>query len=461
MTESNRLLVDVSGDTGSRVRGWRPDAVTVTSIFVLLTYAMSQQLVFAPMGAAGRPAMLGGLAMAVWWLLTRFHPDLVLHGWQPVRALILLVVAVRVLAYAMGYDRGLDGLEAAAADREMLLALSMAGVALCIADGVRSRARLDVLIGRIVLAGAFMALVGIIQFFAKFDLSQYLVLPGLSWHTTVFAIGERGEGVARVAGTARHYIEFGAACGMLVPLAIHRARFAPTRGRAQARWVSAGLLAAAVPMAVSRTGILALALSLGVYSVVWGWRSRFNAAALAFCAAVMFAGVVPGLLGTLAKLFLNASEDPSVLARQEDYAPTMAYVADRPWFGRGPGTFLPDRYILLDNQYLYTLVTEGYVGLAALILLYAGAIILTLRIGRRAADAETRDLAQALLALFVVAAVVSGTFDSFSFAVFTASLFLALGCAGALWRLRAEPAEPGIPAARSRAVAPAGRGRAR
>lgn len=418
------------------------DALWVASLVLVLTFLVPPYFVLAQLGAAGRPAMLLGIAMFVWWLLTRFHPELATHGRQPVRTLVLALLALRLLSYAAGYDRGLDGVEALATDREMLTAASLAGVALCVADGIRSRAQLSVLVGRLVLAGVFMAVVGILQAFASFDLSQYLRPPGLSLHTDVTAVGERGEGVTRVAGTARHYIEFGAVTAMLVPLAIHRARFAGTPGRRQAWWVSVALLAGAVPLAVSRTGIVALVVAVAVYAASWGWRMRTNAAVLGAAGTVVCAALVPGLLGTLGKLFANAGDDPSVQARQEDYGPAFEYISQRPWLGRGPGTFLPDRYILLDNQYLYTMITEGYVGLVALVFMFVFAIGLMLHLSRRAADAESRDLAQALAGLFLAGAVVSATFDSFSFAVFGILVFFALGCAGALRRLAVRTSTP-------------------
>ena len=77
---------------------------------------------------------------------------------------------------------------------------------------------------------------------------------------------------------------------------------------------------------------------------------------------------MPGLLGTLRSLFLHASSDPSVKGRTNDYTVVFQYVGERPWFGRGPGTFLPGRYILLDNQFLGALVATGVVGVIARVL---------------------------------------------------------------------------------------------
>jgi O-antigen ligase len=105
-------------------------------------------------------------------------------------------------------------------------------------------------------------------------------------------------------------------------------------------------------------------------------------------------------------------------------------------FGRGFGTFLPELYTYLDNQYLGLLIEVGIIGTAAFVLLLVVGIG-SARGARRGGDAETRSLGQALAGAIFAALVTVGTFDLLAFGIASGLLFLLIGCAGALWRLTA------------------------
>ncbi len=153
------------------------------------------------------------------------------------------------------------------------------------------------------------------------------------------------------------------------------------------------------------------------------------------------------------ELFAGAGDDPSIQSRLQDYPVTLAYVAERPWLGRGAGTFLPDRYVLLDNQYLGLLASSGIVGLVSFLVLLLGSIWVCLRIRRLSGDEDDRHLALALAATLTVAFVTSATFDSLSFTTFAGVLFMLLGSVGALHRAtvfdpggdRVEPTTSNVP----------------
>ncbi len=167
------------------------------------------------------------------------------------------------------------------------------------------------------------------------------------------------------------------------------------------------------------------------------WTSTQRLKALVVIPIFLFAMrlLIPGLLGTLRSMFLNASTDNSVKGRTEDYAAVSHFVSQRPIFGRGYGTFLPQLYRVLDNQYLGTIVEAGFVGLATLLLLMCVGVFTARGARMRAADAGTRGLAQSLAASLGAALVCFVTFDAFSFPMVTGVFFLLLGCSGAIWRL--------------------------
>jgi hypothetical protein len=350
---------------------------------------------------------------------------------------MLSYLIIEVNGYATGYGRGLVEMESNSADRAMIVRLAMVGIVLAVADGPKTRRQLDVLLRLMLALGVFIALVGMLQFFVGFDLQQHIRIPGLRPLVDLVEIRQRGTGgaVSRVAGLSTHYIEYGVVLGMLAPLAVHLAFFARDANQRLVRWAAVAFIVAAIPMSVSRSGIIALAVGMFVLSMVWSWRQRYNAMVVGFVALVMFRAVAPGVLGTLRSLFTNLENDPSVEGRTRDYQIVFPMIYDRPILGRGVGTFLPERYIVLDNQVLYTLVSSGVVGLIAFFGLFGGGMAIARSIRRRARATEDRHLAQALCASLAAALVSAFTFDALGFVQFRSMLCVTLGLVGALWRL--------------------------
>jgi O-antigen ligase len=189
-------------------------------------------------------------------------------------------------------------------------------------------------------------------------------------------------------------------------------------------------------MAISRTGVIALATSMGVMFVLaWNWRFRYNFILLSCAMTGILVVARPGLLGTLRAMFLWADADPSIEGRTEDYAHVATWFAQRPWLGRGPGTLIPDLYMILDNQWLLTLVTGGIIGVAALAFLHITCASLAVLGYRRSQSEEDRHLCAALISTQVVAVLVGATFDSLSFTTFSFTLALLCGACGTVWRL--------------------------
>jgi O-antigen ligase len=426
-------------ETRAARRGtWQADVVTVVTLFCVLLIVLPARLVVPGLGGAGRPAVIVGVLAAGWWLIERIMPapEGQIRSSNIARQVLWLYLFVFAIAYAMGYARGLPGDEASAADRALIVTAAMAGVALLVLDGVTDRKRLDVLLQRLTVAGAVMAAVGIVQFATGFDLAAKIRVPGLVLNRDLYGISQRGgPGFNRVTGTAGHPIEFGVVAAMLVPFGIHYAMYARSSVERQWRWIVVALLALAVPFSISRSGTIALVVALVTMIIVWARPLRRKALAVILVSTVLLRAAIPGLLGTIRSLFKNASTDPSITGRTSDYDNAFSYIAQRPIFGRGPRTFLPSKYIVLDNQYLNTAITMGYVGLAAFVLLFVGAFMAGRQVYRRAGNEETRHLGQAFAAAFLAAALTSFTFDSLAFAMFHGVLLLLLGCVGALLSL--------------------------
>lgn len=413
----------------------RRDAVTVLLIFVVLLYLIPQRYVIGPMGGLGVPALLVGYGAMTWWASGRIVPAIgFATGRQPVRIATGLFAATAVASYAAGMLRPITAFEANGADRLLLLLVGLWGITLLTADGVPSRTRLDRLLRILVLAGGLLAVAGLVQYTTGFDIARQITPPGLRLLREVSGIGERG-GLPRVSGTARHAIEFGLVLAMLLPLAVHYARYAAKASSRGMSLLAAALMAVAIPLALARSALVAVTVGLLVLSLDWTWRARLRFAALIALLAVGFALASPAVAEVVFDLFANASEDPSVVNRFSDYEPVTEIIAGSPWVGIGLGTFSPRTHFMVDNQYLVTAMESGMLGVLGLIAPMLAGVTSLIAVRRRTRDSETRHLAQALIATVAVAGLGLAAFGFFSFQMISGTTFLLIGAAGALWRL--------------------------
>jgi polysaccharide biosynthesis protein PslJ len=414
----------------------RLDVATVVCLLVCLLFMFPSALIVPGLTFAGRPALLLALGLFAWWLIARLSPSLFMVGPQPLRWATLFYLVSMLLSYMAGLLRGLPTLEANRQNFTLLITFEFIGLVLMAADGIANWDRLRRVLQVLVWAGAFMAVIGLIQSIFKYDIAQHLILPGLEVKTDLADFQKRGDGgLFRVAGTASHYIEFSTVLAMLVPYGLHFARFSASKGGRRLFAVLTVLMAMAVPVAISRTGVLAIALAMLVmFIAAWNWRIRYNMILISIAVMGAITILRPGLLGTLKSMFLLADEDPSISGRTDDYTMVGHWFSQRPWLGRGPGTLIPDLYIILDNQWLLTLVTCGIIGVLALATLHITAITQSVVALRRSTTDEDRHLCAALLSTQVVAIVVGATFDSFNFTTFAFTLALTTGLSGAVWR---------------------------
>ncbi|GIE31880.1 O-antigen polymerase [Actinoplanes italicus] len=413
------------------------DVATLVSICVVLLYVLPGTLIVPNLTYAGRPALLLCLLMFAWWCLARLSPRLLLVGPQPIRWFLGLYLIANVMSYIAGLLRGLPTQEANAQNFAMLQLFEFLGAALIVADGIQNWDRLNRVLRIMVYSAGFMGVVGILQATLKIDVSEYFVIPGLEVKGGLVGFGTRGdEGQFRIAGTTTHYIEFSAVVAMMVPFAIHVARFAETKFQRRFAALCGFLMAVSNPMSISRTGIVALALALIIMVPIWSWRLRYTFLYMGVAALGAITIAKPGVLGTLKAMFLNVGVDPSIEGRTNDYDLVGHFYDQRPWLGRGPRTLLADpvRDTILDNQWLYTLVTGGIIGVAALLILHIAAITLAVIALRRSKREQDRHLCVALISAQAVAVVVGGTFDSLYYTTFAITLALFIGMCGTVWR---------------------------
>jgi len=422
------------GIYASRVRRGVIDVATLLNLMTCLLFLLPARLVVPQLTNFGRPALIIGLVLVATWSITRVHRRLVVGGNQPMRWIAMFFLVSLLLSYVAGSIRGMSPLESNGADRALIQSMIFLGVILAAADGIPTRARLDDVVRVLVWCGGFMALLGGLEWVLKLDLTEYIRIPGLQSINDLGGLEAR-TGFYRVASTANHYIEFSVVMAMLVPFAIHLVRFGATRKQRQLAGACALLMTAAIPIALSRSGIIALMVALVVVVPFWPHRAKLNIAVIGFGLLGTFAVARPSFLGTLVGLFANMGGDDSISGRTDDYASVYEYFSEAPYFGRGYGTFIPKLYIILDNQWLLQLVTGGLVGLLALIMLHLTGMSLAVNAYRRSPTDEGKHLAVCLFAVQMIAMLAAGTFDSFSFTTFSTTFALLTGVTAALWRL--------------------------
>jgi polysaccharide biosynthesis protein PslJ len=411
----------------------RGGTVRFLQVYTVLLVLVPPTYIIDPLGAAGTPATVIGVCALLLWMLGVLAPGKYLaRTVVPVRVVLGLLIGMILLGYTVLHVRHVPGNELLSSDRMLLQALSWAGVALLAAEGLRDRGELYRLLRTLVVAVAAMAVTGILQFRTGIDLAERIsAIPGLTQNADHVTIQER-QGFRRPAGTATHPIEFGCVIAMALPLALHLARFDTGRSWFR-RWWPVGAIAMGVPVAISRSAVLGAIVAAVVIFV--GLEPRVRPRALASAAAFVVAiyATSPGVLGTLRDLFANAGRDSSITYRTNDYDDVAEFVRQSPLIGRGPGTFLPSNYIVLDNQYLMSVIEIGIIGLAIVV----GYLLSTAFLGRgarhRTEERSVRDLGQALAATSLASVVTAFTFDAFSFMIFAGFVALSLGMAGALW----------------------------
>jgi O-antigen ligase len=275
-----------------------------------------------------------------------------------------------------------------------------------------------------------IGVLGIIQYITGDNLALRIHIPGLVVNSELGSAVR--SGMNRVQATASHPIEFGVVLAALLPLAFHHAFYLARRWW---DYVPMSVVLIAVPMAVSRSGILVLGAAILVLFAGWSGNRRLWTLALTPVLLVAMRAAFPGLLGTLRSLFSTASSDPSVAARTSDYGEVFDIYLQHPWFGRGSATFMPAYYRTLDNQFLMNLVELGAVGLAATVWLFVAAVYAARYVRRHGSNPAQRHLGLALSASLVGIALSYLTFDAWGFSMAAGITFVLVGLSGGAWSL--------------------------
>lgn len=428
-------------------RGSRP--VTVLLLFAALLFVFPSEVALAgPLRSNGSPARLVGmvalLLLALDLLRARRDRRAVA---PPIVVLLLLYLAVAVFFY--GWVT-LDGTrDPAGLLRQLLFSVSACGIGLYAAVRARTITTVHQVIGVLVAGCALSALVALTQAVGSpVKWADLVTLPGFDQVSSTSGGGSR-LGFRRVVGTASHPIEFGVVLGCCLPLALHLVLHAATRRARQAAALGAGLMALALPFALSRGGLVCIATASLIFLLVQPWRVRLATALLGGVALGGAYVLAPNLSSALVRLFADEGTDPSIAGRTSDFPIVDAAFNAAPWLGGSP---LPEG-LILDNQWLVLLAQRGLLGVVAFAALLAVPVAgLAASAWRsRTTDPVRASLATALAGALCALAISGGVFDLMSFGQAAMLLFLLVGlCAAVVLPPRAEAVgAPGQDPARS------------
>jgi polysaccharide biosynthesis protein PslJ len=418
---------------------------------LLVLYGVSIFVIPTRYGVSGQsPVMLLGLVALGLWVFFRIQdgpaPS---RRANPIPLVLVILLGVRLLQYAnASLHFRLDG-RVGAADRQLLLVISFLGIAMFVSELARTQARRRVAVLVIVIGTMVMAGTALVEFATGLDMAELLRPPGftdgaLDVEGTLLAIERLG--VTRVYGTAHGAIEFAAILSAVVPLAAYLGWRAQTRWERQLGKVAVLMIVVALPLSVSRTGVVGFALAgvLTLGALPPGKRARAMAAfASGFLVLLMFFPAVADATVGMVRDFVGAeTDDIGIDRRTEDYDIVWDLVSERPLLGYGLANHDPTeprlvdgervRSLFLDNQYLTELVWGGVAGLAAVVALPVVGLVAARRVRRVATDPVDRALARALASTVIVLAVTWAFHDAFSTRSTTGLFFVVLGLIGAL-----------------------------
>lgn len=218
---------------------------------------------------------------------------------------------------------------------------------------------------------------------------------------------------------------------MAVPFAIAGGLYTSTKRRRVLYLVATMVLLAGVFATQRKTGPMVLGAGLLTF-LIYRPRQMFRLAPVGLLLLLAMPAVAPSALGSLRDQ-LNPSQATGTLSsrdRVSDYDAIEPEILNHPALGRGWQTYDPERYRVLDNEYLAILIGNGWIGLAAFVLMLIAALAVCTR-AIRTNDPARAPPALAAASVVAMMAVGSATFDTIAFPVVPYAFCLFIGLAAA------------------------------
>lgn len=354
-----------------------------------------------------------------------------------------------------------DGNLDAAVFKSLTFLLSFFAVVYVIVSVIRSERDMIFLLKVLVGGSVIIAALAVVESRTGYNVFDRLDrVPFLRRNLTTDLPARVGR--LRAYGPAEHPIALSAALAMMVPFAGYLA-YTERKSR---WWVAMAVILLGCLATVSRTGVVMLLVEVVVLLIVRPRQmKRLWPALVPLLVAVHLA--LPGTLGTLKESFFP----PGGLKQDqlgfngtgrlgpERLVPTFAQIDAHPIFGIGFGTRIVSaartNALILDDQWLATLLETGIVGVFALVWLF-------IRVIRRLMLEARRETARSGWLFAALAASLSGfmvsmlTFDALAFTQVAFIFFILVGFSAVLLQLHGQEQlqraalAPRLPAARPR-----------
>ncbi len=343
------------------------------------------------------------------------------------------------LTYGTGLLDPKNGVIEASKTRTMLVMCAhVGGVALYVMKSVRTSRQRSIVVGCLVAGLSYACVVALFQAFSGVDLRELLVPPGFTESLEDIDFTSR-EGSRRVFGTSQHAIELSvlAVVGGVV-LSLHLARYAIKPLHRQLSAIACALAIVAIPTAISRSGVVALAAALLVYMFAWNLRALANAVMVGLIVVGIYRLLLPDYLQALWYSIIYAERDTSISTRTEDYAVVGAALSRESMVRVGGARRLPANRVSIPRQRMAASDRAGRSrgGGSPHASLRGGIAVAMTAALRRVTSVADRNMAYALGAALVGIALSSFTFDLRSFQQITLVFFLLYGL---LWSFASVP----------------------
>jgi hypothetical protein len=355
-----------------------------------------------------------------------FHWRPVVFGWA-----FAIFLATQVLSIAVNADtlveQGRDG-GAATAILGFIVLISVFFIARQLLSSEVVVTRLLVFL---VWAGVVVAALAVFERYTRTNVFLLLgnVLPLTLLRDDAESLRAGG---ARAYASSQHPIALAVLFCLLIPIAIYLAKYAGwPRHELTRKFVYAGAIAvmiAGILVAVSRTGVAVLGVML-VVTILLRPRLGLVLAAIGIPFGILAAVAVPRLFERTVLSFFDlesliasqfASPGYRGQGRLADLAPAFADVENNPVFGTGPGSRVVvgenANAMILDNQWLDTLLESGVVGTLGLAIFVVTPPIMLLSFAFRRAQNQRHAMLAFTLAVCMAGYITAMFFfDAFAF----------------------------------------------
>jgi hypothetical protein len=347
-------------------------------------------------------------------------------------AALLLFVITAVLSVLLNAETLRIHGEFGLGVKKLLLLISFATVFLVTASALRpgeARAFIPLIVG----LGCLAAIGSVWEYRTGFN-------PFYEWGGKVYPGGldlpsiateKDATGRIPVLGPTIHPLAVAQLLAMVVPFAMVGALYASTNRRRVLYLIGTLIVLAGVFATQRKTGPIVLAAGIGTL-VIYRPRQMLRAAPVGVLLILAIPLVAPSAVGSLRDQLRPGAATSTLSSRDRlsDYEAIGPEILNHPAFGRGWQTYDPQRYRVLDNEYLSILIGNGWFGVGAFVLVLIAALAVCTR-AIRTEDPARAPPALAAAATVTMMAVASATFDTIAFSVVPYTLCLFLGLAAA------------------------------